>query len=98
MRRVLVLVFLALAACASGLPTQPNDREWGQLMSDDSWIESVRKAQPVPPATASRKQMIESVLETNKKLEPTYVAFIDRLKEYNDRTHDPRAAKFLARE
>ena len=98
MRRPLVLALFLLAACASSPPTQPNEREWGQLMSDYSWIESVRKAQPVPQPTASRKQMIESALETNKRLEPTYVAFIDRLKEYNDRTHDPRAAKFLARE
>jgi len=44
MRRPLVLAFVLLAACASGPPTQPNEREWGQLMSDYSWIESVRKA------------------------------------------------------
>ena len=98
MRRFLIVSFVLLAACASAPPTQPNDREWGQIMSDYTWIESVRKAQQPAPANASRKQMIESALETNKRLEPTYVAFIDRLKEYNDRTHDPRAAKFLARE
>jgi hypothetical protein len=98
MRRILPVSFLVLACCASAPPTQPNDREWGQIMTDYTWIESVRKAQPVAPANASRKQMIEIALETNKKLEPTYTAFIDRVKEYHDRTHDPRAATLLARE
>lgn len=97
MRR-LILLAIFVAACASGPPTQPNDREWQQIMGDYAWIESVRKAQPAPPANASRKQMIEAALETQRKLEPNYQAFIDRVKEYNDRTHDPRAAKLLAEE
>ena len=97
MRQGLVLVLLALA-CASGPPTQPNDREWGQIMSDYSWIQSVRKAQPAPPPNASRKQMIEMALDTQRKLEPNYAAFIDKVKEYHDRTHDERAAKLLAGE
>jgi tetratricopeptide (TPR) repeat protein len=98
MRRVSLLLVLVLISCASGPPTQPNDREWSQIMSDYSWIQSVRKAQPAPPANASRRQMIEAALETQRKLEPNYQAFIDRTKEYNDRTHDPRAAKLLAQE
>ena len=97
MRRGLALVFLAVA-CATGPSTQPNDREWGAIMTDYAWIESVRKAQPAPPANASRKQMIEIALETQRKLEPTYASFIDRVKEYHDRTQDPRAAKLLASE
>jgi tetratricopeptide (TPR) repeat protein len=67
-------------------------------MTDYTWIESVRKAQPAVPANAPRKQMIEIALDTNRKLEPTYTAFIDRVKEYLDRTRDPRAAELLARE
>jgi len=97
MRRGLALVLLAVA-CATGPSTQPNDREWGAIMTDYAWIESVRKAQPAPPANASRKQMIEIALETQRKLEPTYASFIDRVKEYHDRTQDPRAAKLLASE
>ena len=97
MRRAAIFVLLALG-CATGPPTQPNEREWGQIMSDYSWIESVRKAQPAPAANAPRKQMIEAALETQRKLEPNYAAFIDKVKEYHDRTQDPRAAKLLARE
>ncbi len=98
MRRLLVLGFLILVACASGPPTQPNDREWAQITADYAWIDSVRRAQPAPPPSASRKQMIEMAIQTHKKLEPMYVAFIDKVREYHDRTHDPRAAKLLARE
>ncbi len=98
MRRLLVLGFLVLAACASGPPTQPNDREWTQITADYAWIDSVRRAQPAPPPSASRKQRIEMAIQTHKKLEPMYVAFIDKVREYHDRTHDPRAAKLLARE
>ncbi|HEY6842752.1 MAG TPA: tetratricopeptide repeat protein [Thermoanaerobaculia bacterium] len=94
----LLVAILILAACASGPPTQPNDREWDQIMSDYAWIDSVRKAQPAPPADAPRKQQIETTLATHKKLEPMYVAFIDKVREYNDRTRDPRAAKLLASE
>lgn len=98
MPRALLVTFLILASCASGPPTQPNEREWGQITSDYAWIESVRKAQPAPPANASRKQMIEAALDTQRKLEPNYATFIDKVKEYHDRTHDERAAKLLASE
>ena len=92
------LVALLIVSCASGPSTQPNDREWSQILSDYAWIQSVRKAQPAPPANASRKQMIEMTLETQRKLEPNYAAFVDKVKEYHDRTHDERAAKLLASE
>ncbi|HYS55347.1 MAG TPA: hypothetical protein VER58_16440 [Thermoanaerobaculia bacterium] len=98
MRRSL-LVFLVLAGCISSAPPrEPNDREWNQLMKEYAWIESLRKAQAVPPATASRKQMIETTLENHRRMEPVYVAFMDKVKEYHDRTRDLRAAGLLARE
>jgi tetratricopeptide (TPR) repeat protein len=52
----------------------------------------------VPPPLAPRKQQIELLLDNHRKIEPTYVAFIDRVREYYERTADPRAAKLLARE
>lgn len=98
-RFVTALSCIALVACASaGLPSQPNDREWNLLSADHEWIETLRKAQPAPPANASRKQMIETELQNHKKIEPLYVSFMDKLKEYHDRTGDPRAAKLLAHE
>lgn len=102
MPRAAALVFfaalLAVGVFAAGPPTQPNDREWGLLSADYAWIDTLRKAQPLPPANASRKQMLELVLANQKKLEPVYVPFLDKVKEYFDRTHDPRAGQVLARE
>jgi len=95
-RKTLLVLFILATACASGPPTRPNDKEWGQIMTDYAWIESVRKAQPAPPANASRKQLIDIALDTQRKLEPTYTAFTEKVREYLDRTHDPRAAKLLA--
>jgi tetratricopeptide (TPR) repeat protein len=97
MRKLLLL--LILVGCATAAPvTQPNDREWNVITADYSWIETLRRAQPVPPPTAPRKQQIELLLENHRKIEPTYVAFIDKVREYYERTADPRAAKLLARE
>ena len=99
MRPVVPWFALVLASCVSAaLPTQPNDREWSLLARDYAWLESLRKAQPLPPPTASRKQMIEAALDNHRKMEPTYVVFMDKVKEYHDRTNDPRATAVLARE
>jgi len=99
MRPVVPWFALVLASCVSAaLPTQPNDREWSLLARDYAWLESLRKAQPLPPPTASRKQMIEAALDNHRKMEPTYVVFMDKVKEYHDRTGDPRATAVLARE
>lgn len=67
-------------------------------MADYQWIQTLRAAQREPPATASRKEQIEARLENHRKLEPTLVAFLDRLREYHERTADPRAASVLAKE
>lgn len=96
---VLLASFLLLAACATpGPPVEPNDREWNILMADYQWLENNRKAQPVPPPTASRKQAIELELENFRKIEPLYVAFATKVADYRQRTGDPRASVILARE
>ncbi len=98
-RKLILLVALLATACAtSGPPTRPNDREWNLLMADYHWICTLRDAQQKPPAGATRKQEIELALENHRKIEPTYVAFMDKLREYHDRTGDPRAAAVLANE
>jgi len=94
----LLLSAFCIACAASGPPTQPNDREWNLLMADYQWLETLRKAQVFPPATASRKQQIEARLSNMQKIEPVYVAFIDKLREYEERTHDPRGSQLLAKE
>lgn len=94
--RIALTVSLILVAC---IPSQqPNEREWSSLMTDYAWIESVRKARAQLPATASRKQMIDASLDTHRKLEPVYAPFLEKLREYYERTHDPRAASLFARE
>lgn len=100
MRNVLAALLLAAAvACApAGPPVGPNDREWSLLTADYQWLETMRKAQKQPAANASRKERIELLLDNHKKLEPTYVAFIDKVREYHERTADPRAGQLLARE
>jgi tetratricopeptide (TPR) repeat protein len=90
---------LAAASCATpGPPVQPNEREWNLLMADYQWLETLRKAQVLPAASASRKQQIEARLANMQKIEPVYVAFVDKLREYADRTHDARASQLLAKE
>ena len=99
MRNVLLLLLLSLVACApAGLPTQPNAREWNLLTADYQWLEGVRNSQKKPSSTASRKERIELLLANHKSIEPTYVTFMDKVREYYDRTSDPRAAAILARE
>jgi hypothetical protein len=99
-RPAVLLSVLLLAACSTtqGPPTQPNDAEWRVLSDDYAGIDAMRKAQPQPPANASRKQMIEVGLANLQKIEPQLDAFMARVNEYYDRTHDPRAAQILARE
>lgn len=98
-RALLLVASLAVAACGTAAPpNEPNDREWALLMADYQWIETLRKAAPVPPANAPRKQQIEILLSNHKKLEPTFVAFFDKLREYYERTGDVRSARLYARE
>jgi tetratricopeptide (TPR) repeat protein len=99
-RRLTLLLALLLAACTTVAPppTQPNDREWNLISADYAWLESMRKAQAVAPAGSSRKQQIEAALESHRKIKPTLDAFITKVDEYYNRTHDPRAAQVIARE
>ena len=99
MRKLVLLSLLLFIACApAGPPTTPNDREWTLLAADYQWILTLRQAQKQPAATASRKEQIEILLENHKKIEPTYVTFVDKIREYFERTGDPRAGALLARE
>jgi hypothetical protein len=98
MRRFLVFALIFTACATPGPPTQPNDREWSLLTADYQWLETLRKAQVLPPATASRKQQIEARLANMQKIQPVYDAVVDKMHTYYERTHDPRAAQLLAKE
>jgi tetratricopeptide (TPR) repeat protein len=99
MRKLVLAVLLIAAACATaGPPTRPNDREWNNLLADYRWIEALRAAAKQPPANATRKQEIETALENYRSLEPALNAFVDKLREYRNRTGDPRATTLLANE
>jgi hypothetical protein len=100
-RSLVALLFLTLAASAcatAGPPTVPNEREWALLQADHQWLETLRKSAPILPPTATRKEQIEVLLEIDKKVEPVLVSFLDKVREYYDRTGDPRAAKLYAEE
>jgi tetratricopeptide (TPR) repeat protein len=97
--RCLIALSLLFAACATPRPpTQPNESEWSRLSTEYALIDTQRNAQLVPPPSAPRKQIIEAMLENHRKLEPAYLPFMETLKEYYDRTADPRAASILMRE
>lgn len=98
MRNSLLLVLLLAACTPPGPPTQPNDREWSLLTADYQWIQTLRASQKAVPASATRKQQIEIVLENQQKLAQAYQGFVDKVDEYYQRTSDPRAATLLARE
>jgi len=97
MRKLLALVLLALACAPAGPPTQPNDAEWSVISKDYQRILTLRDT-PKKPGVQTRKEQIELLLETHRKMEPACVAFIDKTREYFERTGDPRAGKLLARE
>jgi tetratricopeptide (TPR) repeat protein len=98
-KSIALAIALILTACATpGPPTQPNDREWNLIAADYQWLDSLRTAQPKAAPGASRKQQIEQMLVNLQKIEPVYNSFQEKVREYYDRTHDPRAAQVLARE
>lgn len=95
-----LLVFSVLAsACAPAASgARDQEREWSLLQADYQWIRTLRDAQNKIPPNATRKETIEIVLANQKKLEPAYVAFIDKLRAYYEKTGDPRAGSLLATE
>lgn len=92
-------ILLVLSGCiSSGPPTKPNDREWNLLLSEYQRIDTLRNTAAKAPADAPRAAHIQALLETHKKLESTYTAFLEKLKEYYERTGDTRAATLYSNE
>ena len=96
---LLSALWLLVSACAPATTAaSTSEREWTALSADYQWIRTLRDAQSKPQASAPRKEQIELVLANQKKLEPAYVAFVDKLRAYYERTGDRRAAALLASE
>lgn len=98
-RSLLLLCALLAASCvSSGPPTKPNEREWRALTAEYDSIRQIRASAPRAIGKPSRREQIEVQLETHKKLEPLLVPFLQNVKEYYERTGDPRAAAIYADE
>ena len=95
---VAVLFTLFVACGTAAPPTRPNDREWISLTSQYHDIETIRKQAPPWETKSTRKEQIEVLLETYRKLDPIYQPFLDRLKEYAERTGDERAIRLYSDE
>jgi len=93
-----LLLGIFFISCASGLPTTPNEREWSALSAEYQKLEILRQSAGSMPGDASRKQRIESLLESHKRMEPVFEPFVASLREYYERTGDLRAAQLYARE
>ena len=92
------LLLLILTGCASGPITRPNSREWSALEAEYRLFDSQRRAAPIPSVSASRREQIEVRLATLRKLESSQTLFMERLREYHERTSDARAGTLLASE
>ena len=68
------------------------------IVADYQWLNTLRASQKQPAANAPRKQQLEQLIENHNKIEPTYVAFVEKVREYYERTGDTRAGVLIARE
>jgi tetratricopeptide (TPR) repeat protein len=91
---MLALILLPLAAAAAA----PPKGEWEAIEADYKWLETLRAAAPPIDPALPRKQRIETYLQNERKVEPVYARFIEKLENYYQKTGDPRAAQLFARE
>lgn len=96
MKQFVILAAL-LALLAPGAPAGDSE-EWSAIEGDYDWLQTLRNANVVPGPPASRKARIEAWLASERKLEPVYGRFIERLEAYYEATGDPRAAALFAAE
>lgn len=94
----LLLAIAMLALLTSSAAATSDSREWEAIEADYEWLQTLRNANRVPGPTVSRKERIEAWLAGERKLEPVYGRFIERLETYYSQTGDPRAAELFAGE
>lgn len=72
--------------------------EWEAIEADYKWLDTLRRSAAPLDASAPRKQRIEDYLQNERKVEPVYARFIEKLETYYQKTGDPRAASLFAKE
>jgi tetratricopeptide (TPR) repeat protein len=95
--RTVVIALAILALVPSGLLADTAE-EWAAIEADYEWLQALRNSSRIPGPSASRKERIEAWLANERKIEPVYGRFLDRIERYYMETGDPRAASLFARE
>ena len=96
---LLTLVALLLAGVMSASAAASSAKgEWEAIEADYKWLETLRVSAPPVDPRAPRKERIELYLQNERKVEPVYARFIEKLESYYQKTGDPRAAQLFARE
>ncbi len=96
LRAAFVVALLVLSAGVSR--AEPAKGDWESIEADYKWLETLRKSSAPLDVTAPRKQRIEAYLQNERKVEPVYARFIEKLESYYQKTGDPRAASLFAKE
>jgi tetratricopeptide (TPR) repeat protein len=89
-----MLLFVPFAASAA----LAAKGQWEAIEADYKWLETLRNSAPAVDPAAPRKQRIELYLQNERKVEPAYARFIEKLETYYQETGDPRAAQLFAKE
>ncbi|MBI2213326.1 MAG: hypothetical protein HYU52_06740 [Acidobacteria bacterium] len=89
-----VLLFLPAAARAASAAKGT----WESIQDDYKWLETLRASAPAIDPATPRKQRIELYLQNERKVEPVYARFIEKLESYYQQSGDPRAAQLFAKE
>ena len=99
MKRFLNAVFvLCLVLPAHASLADATKSEWESIDADYKWLDTLRRSAPPIDPAIPRKQRIEAYLQNERKLEPVYAKFIEKLENYYQKTGDPRAAQLFAKE
>lgn len=96
MRTLFVMLVLFLFVPASLFAV--DDKEWAAIEADYDWLQTLRNSNPMPGKSANRKVKIEAWLANERKIEPVYGRFIDRLDSYYAESGDARAGTLYAAE
>jgi len=98
MKRLPISILLIALIAPLFAGAAPAKGEWDAIEADYKWLETLRAAAPAIDPATPRKQRIETYLQNERKIEPVYARFIEKLENYYQKSGDPRAAQLFARE